>query len=38
MPLGMSEAVIHALGADTIFVEAADKQERRDYEDRARHT
>jgi NAD(P)-dependent dehydrogenase (short-subunit alcohol dehydrogenase family) len=38
MPLGISEAVIHALGADTIFVEAAHKQERCDYEDRARHT
>jgi hypothetical protein len=38
MPLRVGEAVTHALHADTIFAEAADKQERRDYEDRARHT
>jgi NAD(P)-dependent dehydrogenase (short-subunit alcohol dehydrogenase family) len=38
MPLRVGEAVTHALHADTIFVDAADKQERRDYEDRARHT
>ena len=33
-----AEAVTHALRADAIFVDAADKQERRDYEDRARHS
>ncbi|HEX3545602.1 MAG TPA: SDR family oxidoreductase [Mycobacterium sp.] len=38
MPLRVGEAVTHALRADTMFAEAADKQERRDYEDRARHT
>lgn len=38
MPLRVSEAVSRALNADRIFVDAADKQERRDYEDRARHT
>ena len=38
MPLGVAEAVTHALRADAIFVDAADKQERRDYEDRARHS
>ena len=32
------EAINRALHFDTIFVEAADKQERRDYEDRARHS
>ncbi len=37
-PLRVSEAVTHALHADSIFADAADKQERRDYEDRARHT
>jgi short-subunit dehydrogenase len=37
-PLRVSEAVTHALQADSIFADAADKQERRDYEDRARHT
>ena len=38
MPLRVGEAVTHALRADTMFADAADKQERRDYEDRARHT
>ena len=38
MPLRVAEAVTHALRADAIFVDAADKQERRDYEERARHS
>ncbi|MGH3674990.1 MAG: SDR family oxidoreductase [Mycobacterium sp.] len=38
MPLRIGEAVSRVLRADTLFAEAADKQERRDYEDRARHS
>jgi hypothetical protein len=38
MPLRVSEALNRALRVDTIFIEAADTKERRDYEDRARHT
>jgi NAD(P)-dependent dehydrogenase (short-subunit alcohol dehydrogenase family) len=38
MPLRVSEALNRALRVDSIFVEAADTKERRDYEDRARHT
>ena len=38
MPLRVSEALNRALRVDTIFVEAADRQTRRDYEDRARHS
>lgn len=38
VPLRVGEAVTHALRADTMFTEAAYKHERRDYEDRARHT
>jgi hypothetical protein len=38
MPLRVGEAVTRALHADKIFAVAADTQERRDYEDRARHT
>ena len=38
MPIRVGEAVTHALRADTVFAVAANKQERRDYEDRARHT
>jgi NAD(P)-dependent dehydrogenase (short-subunit alcohol dehydrogenase family) len=38
MPLHLSEALNRALRVDAIFVEAADKHERRDYEDRARHS
>jgi hypothetical protein len=38
MPLRLSEALNRALRVNAIFVEAADKQERRDYEDRARHS
>ena len=38
MPLRLSEALNRALRVHSIFVEAADKQERRDYEDRARHS
>jgi NAD(P)-dependent dehydrogenase (short-subunit alcohol dehydrogenase family) len=37
-PLRVNEAVVHALGADTIFAKAANTQERRDYEERARHS
>ena len=38
MPLRVSEALNRALHVDTIFVEAADRQTRRDYEDRARQS
>jgi NAD(P)-dependent dehydrogenase (short-subunit alcohol dehydrogenase family) len=38
MPLRMGEAVTHALHADRIFTDAADTPQRRDYEDRARHS
>ena len=38
MPLRVSEALNRALRVDAIFVEAADNQTRRDYEDRARRT
>jgi NAD(P)-dependent dehydrogenase (short-subunit alcohol dehydrogenase family) len=38
MPLRVSEAFSRVLHADKLFTEAADKQERRDYEDRARHS
>ena len=38
MPLRVSEAINRALHVDAIFVEAADKPQRRDYEDRARHS
>jgi NAD(P)-dependent dehydrogenase (short-subunit alcohol dehydrogenase family) len=38
MPLRVSEALNRALRVDTIFIEATDTKERRDYEDRARHT
>ena len=38
LPLRGAEAVVHALHADTIFADAADKQTRRAYEDRARRS
>ena len=38
MPMRVGEAVTRALHADTIFADAANKPERRDYEERARHT
>jgi len=38
MPLRVSEALNRALRVDAIFIEAADKQTRRDYEDRARRS
>lgn len=38
LPLGVYETVSRALNADRIFADAADKPERRDYEDRARHS
>ena len=38
LPLGVNEAVSRALNADRIFMDAVDKPERRDYEDRARHS
>ncbi|MGO4445567.1 SDR family oxidoreductase [Mycobacterium sp. 2YAF39] len=38
LPLRLSEAVTRALNADRIFADAIDKPERRDYEDRARHS
>jgi short-subunit dehydrogenase len=38
MPLRLSEALNRALRVHSIFVEAADKQERRNYEDRARQS
>ena len=37
MPLRVKEAVTRALGADSLFFEA-DRDKRRDYEDRARHS
>jgi len=37
MPLRVKEAVTRALGADTLFF-AADRDKRRDYEERARHS
>jgi hypothetical protein len=37
-PLRVNEAVVHALGAATIFAKAANTQERRDYEERARRS
>jgi NAD(P)-dependent dehydrogenase (short-subunit alcohol dehydrogenase family) len=38
MPLRVSEALNRVLRVDAIFIEAADNQTRRDYEDRARHS
>jgi short-subunit dehydrogenase len=38
MPQRINETVRRALRADGLFAEAADKQERREYEDRARHS
>jgi NAD(P)-dependent dehydrogenase (short-subunit alcohol dehydrogenase family) len=38
LPLGLYEAMNRAMNADKIFVDAIDKPERRDYEDRARHS
>jgi len=38
LPLGLYEAMNRAMNADRIFVDAIDKPERRDYEDRARHS
>ena len=38
MPLRVSEALNRALRFDAIFIEAADNQTRRDYEDRARRS
>lgn len=38
LPLRLSEAVTRAFNADRIFADAIDKPERRDYEDRARHS
>jgi NAD(P)-dependent dehydrogenase (short-subunit alcohol dehydrogenase family) len=38
MPLPVGEAIARALKTDSLFTQAADKQERRDYEDRARHS
>ena len=38
MPLRVSEALNRALRVDAIFIEAADNQTRRDYEDRARRS
>jgi NAD(P)-dependent dehydrogenase (short-subunit alcohol dehydrogenase family) len=38
LPLRLSEAVTRALNADHLFADAIDKPERRDYEDRARHS
>jgi NAD(P)-dependent dehydrogenase (short-subunit alcohol dehydrogenase family) len=38
MPLPVGEAIARALKTDSLFSQAADKQERRDYEDRARHS
>ena len=37
MPLRVKEAITRALGADTLFYEA-DRDKRRDYEERARHS
>jgi NAD(P)-dependent dehydrogenase (short-subunit alcohol dehydrogenase family) len=38
LPLRWNEAVTRTLNADKIFVDAADTEARRDYEDRARHS
>jgi NAD(P)-dependent dehydrogenase (short-subunit alcohol dehydrogenase family) len=38
LPLRVTEAVNRAMNADRIFVDAATSRERRDYEDRARHS
>jgi hypothetical protein len=38
LPLRFSEAVTRALNAESLFADAVDKPERRDYEDRARHS
>jgi NAD(P)-dependent dehydrogenase (short-subunit alcohol dehydrogenase family) len=38
LPLRVSEAVTRALNAENLFADAVDKPERRDYEDRARHS
>jgi NAD(P)-dependent dehydrogenase (short-subunit alcohol dehydrogenase family) len=38
LPQRLSEAVTRAMNADRIFADAVDKPERRDYEDRARHS
>jgi NAD(P)-dependent dehydrogenase (short-subunit alcohol dehydrogenase family) len=38
LPLGVYEAMSRAMNADRIFADAIDKPERRDYEDRARHS
>lgn len=38
MPLRLGEAVTRALRADSMFAEAAGSADRRDYEDRARHS
>ena len=38
LPMRLSEAVTRAMNADRIFADAVDKPERRDYEDRARHS
>lgn len=38
LPLRLSEVVTRALNADQIFAQAAGTAERRDYEDRARHS
>ncbi|BBW99883.1 short-chain dehydrogenase [Mycolicibacterium moriokaense] len=38
LPLRLGEAVTRALNADRIFADAIDKPERREYEDRARHS
>jgi NAD(P)-dependent dehydrogenase (short-subunit alcohol dehydrogenase family) len=38
LPRRLSEAMTRAMNADRIFADAVDKPERRDYEDRARHS
>jgi NAD(P)-dependent dehydrogenase (short-subunit alcohol dehydrogenase family) len=38
LPLRVGEAVTRALNAESLFADAIDKPERRDYEDRARHS
>jgi hypothetical protein len=38
LPLRVGEAVTRALNAESLFADAVDKPERRDYEDRARHS
>ncbi|MGZ8819433.1 MAG: SDR family oxidoreductase [Mycobacterium sp.] len=38
LPLRVSEAVTRALNAENLFADAVDKPERREYEDRARHS